>query len=188
MFSFAEASVLYLQRWAAQFDDLASFSWISLRSVPKWTDMEKSMDYVSTKGFFEIDKSTELFDQFQKCAIYVDEEKIKSWNETKLKADERWAEMFNYFRSNDTDHIQLGKIIQFVFCLPGTTASVERVFSLMNAVWSDEKSQLQVETLKAILITKFNYKMTCSEFYHLIKSDKNILKAIASVEKYNLHL
>ena len=40
-------------------------------------------------------------------------------------------------------------ILQFLSAIPGTNAPVERVFSLMNSYWSDEKSRLSEDTLEA---------------------------------------
>ncbi|MGH0141232.1 UNVERIFIED_CONTAM: hypothetical protein FKN15_073117, partial [Acipenser sinensis] len=45
----------------------------------------------------------------------------------------------------------LAKAVEFVLCLPGTSAPVERVFSLMNAAWSPDKACLSVTTIKAML-------------------------------------
>lgn len=49
-------------------------------------------------------------------------------------------------------------MIQYILCLPN--ASTERVFGQMNKVWAKEKSQLKIETLKAILITKTGVELT----------------------------
>jgi len=43
-----------------------------------------------------------------------------------------------------------------LLAIPGTNAPVERVFSLMNSYWSDQKSRLSEETLEAVMIVKVN--------------------------------
>jgi len=78
----------------------------------------------------------------------------------------------------------LGIQCEYILSLPGSTASVERTFSGMNDIWTNEKSQLKVETLKAILIVKTNLKMTCLQFYHFLKNQKDMLKQISSSTKY----
>ena len=63
-------------------------------------------------------------------------------------ADERWVEMCAHFRSREILHKNLFLICQFVVCLPGTNAPVERIFSIMNNTWTDERNRLNVPTLK----------------------------------------
>ena len=75
---------------------------------------------------------------------------------------------------------EVAKIAEYILSLPGSTASVERTFSGMNNTWTNEKSQLKVETLKAILIVKTNLKMTCLQFYHILKNQKDMLKQFSS--------
>ncbi|KAJ8874493.1 hypothetical protein PR048_025353, partial [Dryococelus australis] len=67
---------------------------------------------------------------------YVDQDVLKRWEEMKSSTEQRWLE--------------------YLLCLPWTNASTERVFTLMNTMWTSEKSSLKVETLRAMLIVKFN--------------------------------
>ena len=78
----------------------------------------------------------------------------------------------------------MAAIVEYILCLPGSTASVERVFASMNKTWTDEKSQLKNETLKAILTTKINLNMSCIDFYHWIKTKADMLRNIKSKDKY----
>ena len=71
-------------------------------------------------------------------------------------------------------------ILQFLLAIPGTNAPVERVFSLMNSYWSDQKSLLSEETLEAVMIVKVNMEETCVEFYDRILADKKRLRSIPS--------
>jgi hypothetical protein len=50
------------------------------------------------------------------------------------------------------------------FRLPGSAAPVERKFSLMNTMWSKEKSRLSVETVRATLVVGQSYVMECEKF------------------------
>ena len=54
----------------------------------------------------------------------------------------------------------------------------------MNDMWSDCKTQLAVETLKSMLITRVNVDKPCLDFYELIRQNKKLLKSIHSVQKY----
>ena len=55
---------------------------------------------------------------------------------------------------------------------------------LINNMWTSDKTQLKIETLKAMLITKCNFKETCSEFYDKIITKPHILKKIHGSGKY----
>ena len=101
----------------------------------------------------------------------------------KVPADKRWVEIFTYFKEKAVSHQKLAKLIQYIFCLPGTNASTERVFSKMNKIWTADKTQLSVSTLKSLLLLKCNFKQSCLEFYNFLKSSPELLKKIISSEK-----
>ena len=54
----------------------------------------------------------------------------------------------------------------------------------MNDMWSDCKTQLAVETLKSMLITRVNVDKPCLDFYELIRQNKKLLKSTHGVQKY----
>jgi hypothetical protein len=57
--------------------------------------------------------------------------------------------------------------------LPGTSAPVERVFSIMGNIWSAERGRLSVSTVKHLLNVRIiNSELSCCEFYDLIKTNK----------------
>jgi hypothetical protein len=47
------------------------------------------------------------------------------------------------------DFQDMFNILEFIHCLPGSTAPAERIFSVMNSMWSKEESRLSVETKRA---------------------------------------
>jgi hypothetical protein len=62
------------------------------------------------------------------------------------------------------------------------------VFSLINAIWTDEKkNRLKIETVKALIIAKtYSYfkNLSCAEFYDQILNEKAILEQVHKCEKY----
>lgn len=76
------------------------------------------------------------------------------------------------------------KMVQFVLCMPGTNACVERIFSLVNMFWTDKKSRLDIETIKAVITVKSHFNLSCSEFYDKLNYNQELLKAIHSSKKY----
>ncbi|GBM29679.1 hypothetical protein AVEN_203590-1 [Araneus ventricosus] len=49
-----------------------------------------------------------------------------------ISSEEKWLRLFGHFKENHLATSNLIKIVKYAFCLPGTSAPVERVFSLMN--------------------------------------------------------
>ena len=176
--------VEYLDQWSGNLQNLDHMQWGLLKKVPTWPDVEKTLEFLVESKLFDPEFHTEMFDDFAYTLNYINEDKISEWNKSKLSADQRWVEIFTHFKDNDINHKQMAKVIQYIFCLPGTNASTERVFSQMNKIWTIDKSQLNVSTLKALLILKYNFKHSCLDFYKLLKSTPDLLTKIISSEKY----
>jgi hypothetical protein len=59
------------------------------------------------------------------------------------------------------------------------------VFSLINAIWTDEKNRLKTETVKALTTVKTYFKnLSCAEFYDQILNEKEILEQVHKSDKY----
>lgn len=114
----------------------------------------------------------------------LSQEKAREWNENNVAVDSRWVQIFNVLQDREIILPNLKMILQFLLATPGTNAPVERVFSLMNSYWSDEKSRLSEDTLGAVMRVKVNMEETCVEFYDRILADKKLLRSIHSSAKY----
>jgi hypothetical protein len=89
---------------------------------------------------------TELFDE-----VMILKKAITEKEEIQTKSTgEIWYGLFNSLGVNEL--INLEKIVEFFCCIPGTNASIERLLSRMNSLWTNEKNRLSVETVKAMLI------------------------------------
>lgn len=118
------------------------------------------------------------------CVKTYTSEKLEQWNTTSTTADERWAEMFRHFKQSHVPFKNISALCQFAMCLPGTNAPVERIFSIMNNTWTDERNRMSLDTLKALLITRVNIHVSCSEFYESITPNHSFLKKVHSSLKY----
>ena len=78
----------------------------------------------------------------------------------------------------------LEKLCEFVLCLPGTIAPIERLFSHINKYWTSEKSQLEISSLKSIMQVYINFDESCHEMFNMLKMDQKILKEIHGSQKY----
>jgi hypothetical protein len=76
-------------------------------------------------------------------------------------------------------------IMEFSFAIPGTSAAIERVFSIISALWTDTKSRFLAETIYRVTLTKTNSEeLSCNNFYILISSNSKLLQEICSSTKY----
>ena len=141
-----------MSKWTTQFDHLMLFAWIALDIVPEWKFIQASAKYIAEKDKFDfISNDTDLFDQFGCLKNFATNSKIQAWEETSTAIDQRWVEIFGYFSKNKIPFDHLLSIVSFALCLPGTSATVERVFAIVNKIRSEEKTQLKIDTLRSIL-------------------------------------
>ncbi len=72
-----------------------------------------------------------------------------------------------------------------MFAIPAHNAEVERIFSLIEMQWTDERNKLSIETIKNIIMVKFNFDgQPCAQFYQEMKNNEILLKKCRSSEKY----
>lgn len=72
--------------------------------------------------------------------------------------------------------------MEYCLTLRGTNAITKGTFSTVNKIWTAEKRQLSIDTLKAMLIVNVNEK--CEDFYERIK-DSEFVKSIHQSAKYS---
>jgi hypothetical protein len=71
------------------------------------------------------------------------------------------------------------------FAVPGTSAAIERVFPVANALWTVEKSHFLFEIIKAAIVTKTRFEeLSCNDFCTLISNNPKLLQKICSPAKY----
>jgi len=76
--------------------------------------------------------------------------------------DEKWTYVFQ-IADIDGDFPNLKIVVEFLMCIPGSNANVERIFSDMNNLWTDDKSGFDVKTVKVMLVVKnFSLKTVLS--------------------------
>jgi hypothetical protein len=79
----------------------------------------------------------------------------------------------------------ISTVVEVSVSLPGTNAAGERLFSLVNALWTDERNRLEVPTVKLIvLVTHHSRNYKCPEFHEFLLRNRKILEQIYSSAKY----
>jgi hypothetical protein len=77
-----------------------------------------------------------LFDDYSHVKIHATESKITEWNNASYKIRDRWKEIFAHFKKEQITYNEI-ELLSFCLTTPGSNASVERIFSLMNSLWTD---------------------------------------------------
>ncbi|GBO41411.1 hypothetical protein AVEN_244690-1 [Araneus ventricosus] len=101
-----------------------------------------------------------------------------------ISSEEKWLMLFGHFKENYIAAPNLIKMVKYAFCLPGTSKPVERVFSLMNNAWTDDRGLMKESTVKGLMTCKINIGLASEDFYIKIKNKKDFLKKVQSNEKY----
>ena len=96
-----------------------------------------------------------------------------------VRVDELWMLLFSL-----TSAPNFKKLICFLYSLPCSNAYVESVFSQMKHLFSDSRNCMSTELVSAELKIRLNSTLSCTEKYKYILSNRELLKAIQSDEKY----
>ena len=86
----------------------------------------------------------------------------------------RWIKFFATQQPEDTELLHL---VSFVLSIPVSNANCERVFSIMNVLWINSKNRLNFNLVKAELMMKINFHMSCNKYYEFISKDKDLKAA-----------
>ena len=163
--------ISYLEKW---FDYEGSvYKHIQIFNLHR---IELSFDeFTKTAFLFQIKiNGDEMYDEF--CLL---REWLVNQRDNLLPIDEQWVAFFTY--ANCPNFLSL---VEFALALPVSNAYVERIFSLMKNLWTDERNRLSTEMVKAELCFKLNYSLSCKEFYNFIKQEKRLLKIAKLSDKY----
>lgn len=171
----------YLHKYSEQYSELQQFNWVQLKKNVQWSDVEESVIYFN-ENVTNVNDNV-LFDEITLVSAYV-KANAERWLKENTRTDNKWLEIFKYFNENGKPLCNCKLIVQFILSIPGTNAATERVFSLMNAMWTSEKEAMKVETVGAMLEVKHNMG-TCLEFRKILAENTEVLKKIHSSEKYD---
>jgi hypothetical protein len=75
-------------------------------------------------------------------------------------------------------------VIGTVLSIPIANDYVERIFSVIDNLWTNERNRMDVNLVKAELCTKFNFSMKCNDFHEFVKDNIELLNAAKSSKKY----
>lgn len=164
-------------------EDVRVHNWISVKSSPKWNEVEASMAKLRALDLLNAD-DRKIHEQFGQIATYCSTAKIAEWRSNSTSTADRWVEVFTHLDEQDQEYSGFLAVVEYILCLSATTASVERTFSAIHKSWTSDKTQMGIETLKAMTMVKCNMEFACNQFYDYIKDKPELLRKITGSAKY----
>ncbi|GBN64180.1 hypothetical protein AVEN_11593-1 [Araneus ventricosus] len=134
--------IAYLDLWENSFGITEQFAWVNLTktNAVDWENAETSAEIINSSLLDVPDmkiNNDELFHEVVLAKEYL-QSNWEQWKQEETTRDaiisneEKWLRLFGHFQENHIASPNRIKIFEYAFCLPGTSAPVERVFSLMN--------------------------------------------------------
>lgn len=179
--AFHQTALNYLKERTKWLEDVIAFNWVGLNSGLNWEVVEKSVQWMIERNYFDAKKMDNVFDQFAQLDVFLKTAPASSPENRSTVT--KWVEIFTYFREKSLPYEDLAKVVEFALTLPGTNASIERVFSNINDIWTPDKGSLLIENVRARLMVKYNWKKDCSDFYKEIINNKKLLQKVRQSEK-----
>ena len=125
-----------------------------------------------------------VFDEVTYLQQVLNSDILNNWQDNGTSPSNRWKKVFDLLFEVEINSPNLRKLSAVLMCLPGSNAPVERIYFQINALWTDEKNRFLVETIKAILMTKSNFNLSCDAFAKKLAKNEAVLKKIHGSEKY----
>lgn len=171
----------YLDEWTKHYEEFKVFTWMNLQKVPEFDHIQICIDYLRSKNV--VVSEDKCFDQLSKLKQFIDDEKNNEKFQKKL-SHEKWVDFFQNCRSPE-QYSEFLIIAEYFFAIPAHNANVERIFSLIGIQWTDERNRLILESIRQLMIVKYNFKeLDCLDFFKMIKDKKDVLLKVKSKEKY----
>jgi hypothetical protein len=101
-------------------------------------------------------------------------------NKGRLHCEQIWCNIL----SQIVTKLNLEILVESVFSIHIGNDFVERIFSALKLLWTNERNRLVIDMLKAEICTKFNYNLFCSKFQNIILENKKLISAAKTQEKH----
>ncbi|KAK1880801.1 Eukaryotic elongation factor 2 kinase [Dissostichus eleginoides] len=172
---FYQAALNYLEKWYDFTDNnyQKNVASLALKSKFTFSHLCDAVEVLQIRGKLDMD---ELYDEY--CVTLPRQQDVV---ERRAPVVEKWSTLLQ-----GTNTPNLTAVASFLLSIPITNASVERVFSLMTAAWTDQRNRCSVELIKSEIQVKTNFEYSCKEFYTYALKEKDLLEAARSSKKYKV--
>jgi hypothetical protein len=179
---FYDQCLSYIELWDNSFSGAESFDWKNNSDII-WPEIETSAEKINlTLGNAAINLD-ELFDEVVVAKVFWSSN-CDTWKTNNLSCEEKWIQLLSHFNDQNISVPNLGRVVDYIFCLPGTSATVERVFSATNNVWSEGRGRMIESTVKGLMYCKLNIELGCTEFYEKNKEVDSRIILYTLTHKY----
>lgn len=157
-----------------------------LQDTPDWKRINTSMKILHEEFSFDANThSSAVFSQYAYIQAYCTHDKLAEWRTCQLPTEKRWVEIFTHMQTENVPFEQFSRIIEFILCIPGSAAPVERILKKAKSMWGQESSPLHVSMLDPIFHVKYNIKWSCSYFYRFLSTQPEMLRDISRQPKHD---
>lgn len=173
--SFYQAALNYLEK-GYDFSDKnyqKNVASLALKSKFTFSHLCDAVEVLQIREKLDMD---ELYEEY--CVTLPRQQEIV---ERRASVLEKWSILLQ-----GTKTPNMTAVASFLFSIPITNASVERVFSLMTAAWTDQRNRCSVELIKSEIQVKNNFGYSCKDFYAYALKEKAMLEAARSSKKYKV--
>jgi hypothetical protein len=167
-----ERALIYLNKWF-DFENsiFKKFSCLNLDKELNYNEINE----ICVALNISVDRDA-LFDE---CCMFNELFKIIQFEDKKLTIVELYCKILS-----KNDFKKLSKVIECVLAIPIENDFVERIFSVMQNLWTDERNRMSINLVKAEICTRFNFSLSCYEFHEYVKNNSELLSAAKSDKKY----
>lgn len=181
---FLTYAISYLEKWFDFSEDswLKSISCVALHgnSFPSYEDFTNIFEKLSLGSILDINMD-QLFEEVvlirDNWNVIVKSPQFLQLN----KPCDKWLFIFK----SEIMLPNIFKIISYLFSIPASSAFCERVFSVVNIKWREERNRCSIDLIKNELLIYFNVNKTCSNYFDSIQNEPDLLKAAKSSKKYS---
>lgn len=177
LFQLYEDIYSYMAKWTVWIQPLMLHLWATL-------DAELSEDAVllsaeAIKSSCQINADV-LKENIHRANTFISSQ-LESWMLLSTSPSERWVHLF--LSVPDLDELE--SAANYILTLPGTNATIERLFSEIRNYWDDSKDQMTLATVNTIMKIRFNFERDCNKVLQMLIEDSGLRREMRFNQKYN---
>ena len=152
---FYEKCESYLDVYRHAYESVTLHLWLYSSEDLSWLPVCASEEKINSMFAKQIIDTDALFNEHVLVKNYNSaSDRKERWKNTTISYEQKWTQLLQAFKDQDISISNFQKLVKFVFCLPGTSALVERIFSIMKNMWSDDRSSMHEKNVKALHVQK----------------------------------
>lgn len=173
---YIETVIKYIEINCKTKETFKEFAFMELKTIPGFDSFSDLNNKYQILREHNLDEFFTEYTKFKKYIMSISE------SLTTLSTVEKWQKILI---NNNFPNIE--KIASFIFSIPHSNASSERIFSCSSFLWRKERNKLDINSVEAELMIKTNFNFSCKEFKDFLLNSnigKKVLTEVRKNEKY----